>query len=43
MGMLPVSKRQSFLVKDGKVMWKAESAETGKHAAEVQSALDSLK
>ena len=43
MGMLPVSKRQSFLVKDGKVVWKAESAETGKHAAEVQSALDSLK
>lgn len=43
MGMLPVSKRQSFLVKDGKVVWKAESAQTTKHAGEVQSALDSLK
>jgi len=44
-GMLgmPVAKRQSFLVKDGKVVWKAESAQTGKHAAEVQSVLDTLK
>jgi thioredoxin-dependent peroxiredoxin len=40
---MPVAKRQSFLVKDGKVAWKAESAETAKHAAEVQAALDSLE
>lgn len=40
---MPVTKRQSFLVKEGKVAWKAESAETAKHAAEVQAALDALK
>lgn len=40
---MPVTKRQSFLIKDGKVAWKAESAETAKHAAEVRAALDSLK
>lgn len=43
MGVLPVSKRQSFLIKDGKIAWKAESAQTAKHAAEVQAALDSLR
>lgn len=43
MGVLPVTKRQSFLIKDGKIVWKAESAQTAKHAAEVQAALDSLK
>lgn len=43
MGMLPVTKRQSFLIKDGKIAWKAESAQTAKHASEVQAALDSLK
>jgi thioredoxin-dependent peroxiredoxin len=40
---MPITKRQSFLVKDGKVVWKAESAETAKHAVEVQAALDALK
>lgn len=40
---MPVTKRQSFIVKDGKVVWKAESAQTAKHAAEVQSAIDALK
>ena len=40
---LPVSKRQSFLIKDGKVVWILLSAKTGEHAAEVQAALDSLK
>ena len=40
---LPVSKRQSFLIKDGRVVWISLSAKTGEHAAEVQSALDSLK
>ena len=43
LGVLPVTKRQSFLIKDGKIVWKAESAQTAKHAAEVQAALDSLK
>jgi len=43
LGVLPVTKRQSFLIKDGKIAWKAESAQTDKHAAEVQSALDALK
>lgn len=42
MGILPVTKRQSFLVKDGKIVWKAESAQTAKHAEEIQKALDSL-
>ncbi|NDG70168.1 MAG: peroxiredoxin [Proteobacteria bacterium] len=40
---LPVSKRQSFLIKDGHVVWISLSAKTGEHAAEVQAALDSLK
>ena len=40
---LPVSKRQSFLIKDGRVVWMSLSAKTGEHAAEVQAALDSLK
>jgi peroxiredoxin Q/BCP len=40
---LPVSKRQSFLVKDGKIAWKSPSAQTGGHAAEVQAALDKLQ
>jgi peroxiredoxin Q/BCP len=40
---LPVSKRQSFLIKDGRVVWMSPSAKTGEHAAEVQAALDSLK
>jgi hypothetical protein len=31
------------LIKDGKITWKAESAQTAKHATEVQAALDSLK
>jgi peroxiredoxin Q/BCP len=40
---LPVSKRQSFLIKDGRVVWLSPSAKTGEHATEVQAALDSLK
>lgn len=43
LGIMPVTKRQSFLIKDGKLVWKAESAQTGKHAAEVQAALDALE
>jgi peroxiredoxin Q/BCP len=42
-GVLPFSKRQSFLIQDGKIVWKAESAQTAEHAKEVQAALDSLK
>ena len=40
---LPVSSRQSFIIKDGKVVWASLHARTGDHAAEVQAALDSLK
>ncbi|MCK9589406.1 MAG: peroxiredoxin [Terrimicrobiaceae bacterium] len=40
---LPVSSRQSFLIKDGQVVWASLHAKTAEHAAEVQAALDSLK
>ena len=40
---LPLSSRQSFIIKDGKVVWAALSAKTAEHASEVQTALDSLK
>ena len=40
---MPVSRRQSYLVKGDKVVWKSASAKTGDHAAEVQAALDALK
>jgi len=40
---LPVSSRQSFLVKDGKIVWIAQKAKTKDHAAEVQAAIDSLQ
>lgn len=40
---LPVSSRQSFIVKDGKIAWTSPKAQTGGHAAEVQAALDSLR
>lgn len=39
---LPVSKRQSFLIRDGKIVWMTPSAQTGSHAREVQAALDTL-
>lgn len=39
---LPVSKRQSFLIRDGKIVWTTPSAQTGSHAREVQEALDTL-
>lgn len=42
MGM-PVSSRQSFLIKDGKIAWISPKAKTKEHAAEVRAALDSLK
>lgn len=37
-----LSSRQSFLIKDGKVVWTSPKAKTGQHAAEVQAALDAL-
>ena len=40
--VLGVPKRQSFIVRDGKVAWIVESAKTGDHAAEVKDALSSL-
>jgi peroxiredoxin Q/BCP len=40
---LPVTSRQSFIIKDGKVVWASLHAKTTGHAAEVQAALDSLK
>ncbi len=39
---LPVSKSQSFLIRDGKIVWMTPSAQTGSHAREVQDALDNL-
>jgi peroxiredoxin Q/BCP len=40
---LPISSRQSFIIKGGKVVWESLHAKTAEHAAEVQAALDSLK
>ena len=40
--MMGYAKRQSFIVKDGKIAWIVESAKTGDHAAEVQAALKDL-
>ncbi len=40
---LGFTRRQSFLVKDGKIAWNSLNAKTGEHAAEVQAALDFLK
>jgi peroxiredoxin Q/BCP len=40
--VLGVPKRQSFIVRDGKIAWIVESAKTGDHAAEVKDALSSL-
>lgn len=40
--LMGIPKRQSFLVRDGKVVWIVESAKTGDHAAEVRAALAQL-
>lgn len=40
---LGFAKRQSFLVKDGKIVWRDLSVSPGKHVAEVNKALDELK
>jgi peroxiredoxin Q/BCP len=38
-----LAKRQSFIIKDGKIAWSSLQAKTKEHAQEVQAALDSLK
>lgn len=40
---LGFAKRQSFLVKDGKVVWRDLSVSPGTHVSEVNKALDTLK
>ena len=37
-----LAKRQSFIVKEGKIAWVAPQAKTKEHAQEVQAALESL-
>ena len=41
--MFGISKRQSFLIKDGRVVWRSLSAQTKTHADEVRKAVGSLK
>ncbi len=43
MGVLPVYARQSFLVKDDKIVWNSPHAQTKTSADEVQKALAGLK
>jgi peroxiredoxin Q/BCP len=38
-----LAKRQSFIIKDGKVAWTSLQPKTAEHAQEVKAALDSLK
>ncbi|MEI6322788.1 MAG: peroxiredoxin [bacterium] len=40
--VIGVTKRQSFIIKDGKIAWVSLSAQTGGAAQEVQKALDTL-
>lgn len=40
--LLGVPQRQSFIVKNGKIVWIVRSAKTGDHAGEVKSALKEL-
>ncbi len=40
---LGITKRQSFIIKDGKIAWTSLKAKTKEAAQEVQAALDSLK
>jgi thioredoxin-dependent peroxiredoxin len=42
-GLLPISSRQSFIIKDDKVAWNSLKAQTNGSATEVQKALDGLK
>lgn len=43
MPVVGVTKRQSYLIKDGKIAWFAEKAKTAESAQEVQAAIDTLK
>jgi peroxiredoxin Q/BCP len=38
-----MAQRESFIVKDGKIVWRSLKAETAKHAQEVKDAVASLK
>jgi peroxiredoxin Q/BCP len=38
-----LAKRQSFLVKDGRIVWYSPAAQTSTHAKEVEAAVASLK
>jgi len=38
-----MAQRQSFLVKDGKIVWRSLAAKTSEHAKEVEAAVASLK
>lgn len=40
--IMGIAKRQSFLIKDGRVVWRSLKAETAKHAEEVRKAVASL-
>ena len=40
---VPVTKRQSFIIKDGKLAWSSLSAQTEGAADEVQKALDTIQ
>ena len=40
--VLGVPRRQSFIIRDGKIAWIVESAKTGDHAAEVREAMAKL-
>lgn len=42
MPIVNITKRQSFLIKDGKVVWNMLAASTGTHAADVIKAFDAL-
>jgi peroxiredoxin Q/BCP len=42
-GILPIEARESFLIKDGKVVWNSPHAQTAKSAQEVLAALETLK
>ncbi len=40
--LVGMTKRQSFIIKDGKIVWTSLSAQTGGHAKEVQEALNAI-
>ena len=42
-GLIPIASRESFIVKNGKIVWSSLHAQTKDSAAEVQKALDGLK